>query len=99
MQKSYKNLRLYLSAFIYLLFHLRLGGDVMQTIVATFWQILRTAPYIAGLTYLLIALLQYMAAGEKLPWDTRLRIFFAMGIMGGLLFGIYEYAGVDMGIQ
>lgn len=84
------------SAVLYLLFNLRLGSDIQATLVATGWQILQTAPYIAGLTYVIIALLQYMAGGEKLPWDRRLRIFFALGIMAGFLFGIYEYAGVDI---
>ena len=71
----------------------------MESLKATLWQIAQTAPYVAGLTYIIIALLQYMAGGEKLPWDRRLRLFFAIGIIAGLLFGIYEYAGVDVGIQ
>lgn len=84
------------SAALYLLFNLRLGADTASTVTATGWQILQTAPYVAGVTYIIIALLQYMAGGEKLPWDRRLRLFFAIGIMAGLVFGIYEYAGVDM---
>jgi hypothetical protein len=47
----------------------------------------------------IIALLQYMADGEKLPWDRRLRLFFALGIMAGLVYGIYEYAGLGVGSQ
>lgn len=84
------------SAALYLFFNLRLGADAAATLTATGWQILQTAPYVAGMTYIIIALLQYMAGGEKLPWDRRLRLFFAIGIMAGLVFGIYEYAGVDM---
>lgn len=84
------------SAILYILFNLRLGPDAETTLTATGWQILQTAPYVAGLTYVIIALLQYMAGGEKLPWDRRLRIFLALGIMAGLVFGIYEYAGVDV---
>ena len=86
----------YLSAVLYLLFNLRIGADSMATLKATSWQIVQTAPYVAGLTYVIIALLQYMADGEKLPWDRRLRLFFALGIMAGLFYGIYEYAGVDV---
>jgi len=88
-----------LSAVIYILFNLRLGTDAVSTIKATLWQLVQTAPYVAGVTYVLIALLQYMADGEKLPWDRRLRLFFALGIMAGLIYGIYEYAGVDVGIK
>ncbi len=76
-----------------------MGADSIATLKATFWQILQTAPYVAGITYVIIALLQYMADGEKLPWDRRLRLFFALGIMAGLFYGIYEYAGVDVGTK
>ena len=83
-----------LSAVLYLLFNLRLGSDAMATAKATGWQILQTAPYVAGITYIVIALLQYMAGGKTMPWDRRLRLFFAIGIMAGLVYGIYDYAGV-----
>ncbi|WP_136798526.1 MULTISPECIES: hypothetical protein [Desulfosediminicola] len=83
-----------LSAVLYLLFNLRLGSDAMATAKATGWQILQTAPYVAGITYIVIALLQYMAGGKTMPWDRRLRLFFAIGIMAGLIYGIYDYAGV-----
>ena len=89
----------YLSAFLYLLFNLRMGIDTPATIKATFWQILQTAPYVAGIAYVIIALLQYMADGEKLPWDRRLRLFFAVGILAGLFYGIYEYAGTGVGTR
>jgi hypothetical protein len=90
---------LYLSAALYLLFNLRLGADTMTTLTATLWQIVQTAPYVAGITYVIIALLQYMAEGEKIPWDRRLRLFFAIGIVAGLFLAIYEYAGTGAGIK
>ncbi len=85
-----------LSGLLYLVFNLRVGADVSATLKATLWQIAQTAPYVVGLTFFIIALLQYMAGGEKVPWDRRLRLFFAIGIIAGLLYGIYEYAGVDV---
>lgn len=97
MQSIRGKVSLYLSAVIYMLFNLRLGADSIATLKATSWQIVQTAPYVAGITYVIIALLQYMADGEKLPWDRRLRLFFAIGIMAGLVYGIYEYAGLDIG--
>ncbi len=97
MAKIEGKLRLYLSALIYLLFNLRVGPDMAASVKATLWQILTTAPYVAGLTYVLIAFVQYMAGGEKLPWDRRLRMFFALGILAGLFLGIYEYAGTGTG--
>ncbi|MCP4340280.1 MAG: hypothetical protein GY799_15655 [Desulfobulbaceae bacterium] len=96
MQSIKGKVSFYLSAIVYLLFNLRLGADSAATLKATLWQIAQTAPYVAGVTYLVIALLQYMADGEKLPWDRRLRLFFAIGIMAGLVYGIYEYAGLDV---
>jgi hypothetical protein len=99
MQSIKGKVSLYLSAVVYLLFNLRLGGDSVSTLKATLWQILQTAPYVAGITYVVIALLQYMAEGEKLPWDRRLRLFFAIGIMAGLIYGIYEYAGVGVSVK
>ncbi|HSL39727.1 MAG TPA: hypothetical protein VK857_05090 [Desulforhopalus sp.] len=85
----------FLSALLYLLFNLRIGADTMATVKASLWQIAQTAPYVAGLTFVIIALLQYMGGGQKLPWDRRLRLFFAIGIVAGLVYGIYEYAGTS----
>ncbi len=84
----------YLSGVLYFLFNLRLGSTFAESIKATLWQILQTAPFIIGVTWIVVMFLQYMANGEKMPWDRRIRIFFALGIMAGLFFGIYEYAGV-----
>ena len=81
------------SAVFYLLCNLRLGGDTMATVTATLWQLVQTVPYVIGTTILVVALLQYMAGGENLPWDRRFRLFFAIGIIFGFFYGIYEYAG------
>lgn len=83
----------YASAVLYLLFNLRLGSDIVATLQATAWQLAQTAPYVIGITYVIVALLQYMAGGAQVPWDRRLRLFFAIGILAGLIYGIYEYAG------
>jgi hypothetical protein len=96
MQNLQGKVTFFLSAALYLLFNLRLGSDFWSSVKATLWQIAQTAPYVVGITYVVIAMLQYMANGEKLPWDRRLRLFFAFGIIAGLLFGIYEYAGVGV---
>jgi NADH:ubiquinone oxidoreductase subunit 3 (subunit A) len=84
----------YLSALLYFLFNLRVASTVPESIKATFWQLAQTAPFVIGLTWVIVAFLQYMANGQKMPWDRRLRLFFAIGIMTGLFYGIYEYAGV-----
>ena len=92
-------LTFYISAVLYLLFNLRMGQDAISTLKATLWQIAQTAPYVIGVTYVIVALLQYMAGGSAVPWDRRLRLFFAIGILAGLIYGIYEYAGLDVGVQ
>jgi hypothetical protein len=84
----------FVSAVLYLLFNLRVGADGAATVKATLWQIAQTAPYVAGMAYVIVALLQYMADGDKVPWDRRFRLFFAIGILAGLVQSIYEYAGV-----
>ena len=53
----------------------------MATVTATLWQLVQTVPYVIGTTILVLALLQYMAGGENLPWDRRFRLFFAIGIL------------------
>ena len=93
-----KNIRdkitFYLSGCLYLLFNIRLASTPLESVKATLWQLLQTIPFIVGITWVIIASFQYMANGQKMPWDRRVRLFFAIGIMAGLLYGIYEYAGV-----
>ena len=96
MQNTKEKIRFTASALIYLLFNLRIGSDLSTTLKATGWQLLQTAPFVAGLTYLIVSVLQYMGDGSKLPWDRRLRLFFAIGIMAGLILGIWEYGGVQL---
>ncbi|MBW1635743.1 MAG: hypothetical protein JRC87_01685 [Deltaproteobacteria bacterium] len=92
-------LTFYISALLYLLFNLRIGTDILSSFKATLWQIAQTAPYIAGVSYAVIVLLQYMTGGSTLPWDRKLRIFFAIGIMAGLIYAIYEYTGAVTRVQ
>jgi hypothetical protein len=89
----------YVSALLYFLFNLRIGADVMATVKGTGIQILSTAPYVIGFTIFIVAFLQYAAGGRKMPWNRRLRLFFALGIMSGLIYGIYEYAGQGVVVQ
>jgi hypothetical protein len=99
MQNTKEKVSFYLSAIAYLLFNLRVSGDLAGSMQATLWQILRTAPYVAGATWVLIAFLQYMSEGKKMPWDRRFRLFFTIGIIAGLFYAIYEYAGVGVRMQ
>ncbi len=86
----------YVTAIAYVLFNLRIGQDPMSTIQATLLQILQTAPYVIGITCVAVAILQYMAEGEKVPWPQRFRLFFTIGIFAGLVYAIYEYTGAAL---
>jgi hypothetical protein len=99
MQTTREKISFYASAMAYLLFNLRLAGNVPGTLNATCWQILQTAPYVAGATWVVISFLQYMAEGQKMPWERRFRLFFTIGIIAGLFYAIYEYAGVGVRMQ
>ncbi len=86
----------YVTAIAYVLFNLRIGQDPMSTIQATLLQILQTAPYVIGITCVVVAIVQYMAEGEKVPWPQRFRLFFTIGIFAGLVYAIYEYTGAGL---
>lgn len=87
------NLSFYVTAAVYVLFNLRLASDPLSSILATGKQILLTAPYVIGITYVVVGVTQYMAKGEKVPWPQRFRLFFTIGIFAGLVYGIYDYTG------
>jgi hypothetical protein len=91
MQGVKEKVSFYLTAAAYLLFNLRPSADLAVTVQSTLWQILQTAPYVAGATWFVIALLQYMSDGEKVPWERRFRLFFTIGIFAGLVYAIIEY--------
>ena len=53
----------------YLLFNLRLSPEsFLVTVKSTLIQLMMTAPFVAGLTILVVSFLQ-RSSGEKLPWD------------------------------
>ncbi len=93
MQTNKDKITLAITAFVYLIFNLRPSADLLVTARATLYQIASTAPYVAGVTFVIVATLQYMADGQKVPWDRRLRLFFTIGIIAGFVYAIFEYTG------
>ncbi len=91
MYSNKEKITLVVIAFVYLLFNLRPAADLLVTVRATLYQIAVTAPYVAGVTCVIVAILQYMADGRKVPWDRRLRLFFTIGIIAGFVYAIFEY--------
>ncbi len=93
MKTTREKISFYLTAAVYLVFNLQLTSNLMTTIQATLSQILLTAPFVIGITCVIIGIVQYMAEGEKVPWVSRLRLFFTIGIFAGLVYAIYDYTG------
>ncbi len=92
-EKKNNSISFYVTAAVYILFNLRLASEPLTSIWATAKQILLTAPYVIGITFVIISIIQYMADGAKVPWISRLRLFFTIGIFAGLVYGIYDYTG------
>ncbi|NLX18258.1 MAG: hypothetical protein GXY53_03120 [Desulfobulbus sp.] len=81
------------TALTYLLFHLRLGADYHAVFTGTLYQILLTAPYALGFTYIIAVVIRRLTGKGWLPWDRLLRLFFTVGILFAFYFALYEYAG------
>jgi len=82
-----------LTALAYLLFHLRLGTDAEAVLSGTTYQVLLTAPYALGFTYIVAVVFRRISGKGWLPWDRLLRVFFTVGILFAFFFALYEYAG------
>jgi hypothetical protein len=81
-----------LTALAYMLFHLRLGADMEAIVLGTTYQILVTAPYALGFTYIVAVVFRRLSGKGWLPWDRLLRVFFTVGILFAFFFALYEYA-------
>jgi hypothetical protein len=84
-----------ITGLVYLLFHLRMGQDAGAIINGTFAQILLTAPYSIGFTYLIIVFIRYASGGTWPAWDRIARIFFTLGILFAFFFALYEYGSKE----
>jgi hypothetical protein len=82
-----------LTALAYFLFHLRMGDDAGAIVYGTVYQMLLTAPYALGFTYIVAVVFRRTSGRGWPPWDRLLRIFFTVGILFAFFFALYEYAG------
>ncbi|MCI5147832.1 MAG: hypothetical protein D3916_00180 [Candidatus Electrothrix sp. MAN1_4] len=90
MQTFREKLTLVLTAAVYLLFHLRLGPTAMDILTGTTAQLLTTAPYCIGITWILVLFLRFLHKGKQLAWNRIARIFFTIGILFAFYFALYE---------
>ncbi len=81
-----------LTALAYVLFHLRLGSNINATVMGTAYQMLLTAPYALGFTYIVAVVFRRLSGKGWLPWDRLMRVFFTVGILFAFFFALYEYA-------
>jgi hypothetical protein len=92
MKTMYEKITFVIAAAVYLFFHLRGGKTVGEMLAGTVMQLLTTAPYCIGFTWILTRVMSYLYHGKKLAWDRVARIFFAVGIFFGFFFALYENA-------
>ena len=86
-----KNVSLSLVICAYLLFNLRYTPEsLVVTVKSTLVQILMTAPFVVGLTILVVSFMQ-RSTGERLPWDRIVRIYCTLGIIIGFFYALNEY--------
>ncbi len=95
MQTFREKLSLVLTALVYLVFHLGTNSTVDNitpgsVLAGTVQQLLTTAPYCIGFTFVLVVMLRYMYKGKTPPWDRIFRIFFTVGIIFGFYFNLYN---------
>lgn len=90
MQTFREKLTLVLTAAVYLLFHLRLGPTAMDILTGTTVQLLTTAPYCIGITWILVLVLRYLHKGKQPARDRIARIFFTIGILFAFYLALYE---------
>jgi hypothetical protein len=91
MQKAKKNFSLFAVILAYLFFNFRYTHESLtQSFKSTLVQILTTAPFVVGLTILVVSFMQ-RSTGERLPWDRIIRIYCTLGIIIGFFYGLNEY--------
>jgi O-antigen ligase len=91
MQTFREKLSFVLTALAYLVFHIRTGPTPTAMIGGTIEQLLVTAPYCIGFTFVLVAIIRYMHDGKRPAWDRIARIYFTIGILFAFYFALYEY--------
>ena len=95
MQTLREKISFVLTALAYLVFHLGTNSTVdnitLCSIVAgTIQQLLTTAPYCIGFTFVVVVFLRHIHNGQLPPWDRIARIFFTIGIIFGFYFNLYN---------
>ncbi len=76
---------------VYLVVSYRYFPDrLTDSLYHTLKHMLSVAPFTFGIT-LVVSAIFHKATGQRLPWDRAARIFFTIGIIIELFFGIHNY--------
>lgn len=94
MQTLYEKITFVLTSMVYVLFHLGKAPGNGSLAVGTLMALLNTLPYEIGITYL-VTLFIRRTTGQRPPWDRILRIFFTVGILFGLIYGLYVRGAIE----
>ena len=86
-----KNISLAAVIIFYLFFNFRYSPESLAySIRSSLIQVLVTAPFVIGLTILVVSFMQ-RSTGERLPWDRIVRIYCTLGIIIGFFYALNEY--------
>ncbi len=91
MQTLREKITFIVTALAFLVFHIRTGPTMGSIIAGTVEQLMTTAPYCIGFTFVLVAIIRYMHDGKRPAWDRIARIYFTIGILFAFYFALYEY--------
>jgi hypothetical protein len=94
MQTLYEKITFVLTGLVYVLFHLGQAPGGGSFAVGTLMALLNTLPYEIGITYLIVIFIR-RTTGQRPPWNRILRIFFTVGILFGLIYGLYVRGALE----
>jgi hypothetical protein len=94
MKTLFEKVTFVLTGMVYVLFHLGKAPGNGSLAVGTLMALLNTLPYEIGITYLIVVFIR-RTTGQRPPWDRILRIFFTVGILFGLIYGLYVRGALE----
>jgi len=91
MKKIREYLTLIFWVVVYLLCSYRyLEGRLFNSLVASLVHILSVAPFVIGLTIIIVVFLRN-TSGERLPLDRTIRVYLTIGIITEFFYGLHDY--------
>lgn len=95
MQTLNEKITFILTGMVYILFHLGKAPGDGSLAVGTMMALLNTLPYEIGISYLIVLFIRRTTGGPLPPWDRIMRIFFTVGILFGLIYGLYVRGALE----